>query len=155
MVKMRALIIYESIHHGNTEKVARVIADVLEAKLVKPEELDISKIAEYDVVGFGSGIYFGKHHKDLLNAVDNLPPQKNRTAFIFSTSGTGERNIEKSHRAIKKKLMGKGFTIAGEFSCRGFDTFGLLKLIGGISKGRPNASDLKNAENFAMHLKNA
>ncbi len=150
---MRTLIIYESIHHGNTEKVARVIADVLEAKLMKPEELDTNTVAEYDMIGFGSGIYFGKHHKDLLNAVDKLPPQKNRTAFIFSTSGTGERNIEKSHRSIKEKLIEKGFTIAGEFSCRGFDTFGLLKLIGGISKGRPNASDLKNAEDFAMRLK--
>lgn len=152
---MRALIIYESVHHGNTEKVARVIADALEAKLVKPKELDTNTVAEYDMIGFGSGIYFGKNHKDLLNAVDNMPPQKNRTAFIFSTSGTGERNIEKSHRSIKEKLMGKGFTIAGEFSCKGFDTFGLLKLIGGISKGRPNASDLKNAENFAMRLKDA
>ena len=64
---MKTLIICKSTHHGNTQKVAEVIADVLEAKLVKPEELDINTVAEYDLVGFGSGIYCGKHHRDLLS----------------------------------------------------------------------------------------
>jgi len=49
----------------------------------------------------------------------------------------------------------RGFTIAGEFSCRGWDTFGLLKLIGGINKGRPDEQDLKRAEDFARHLKDS
>jgi len=56
---MKTLIICKSIHHGNTQKVAEVIADVLEAKLVKPEELDINTVAEYDLVGFGSAFTTG------------------------------------------------------------------------------------------------
>jgi hypothetical protein len=52
-------------------------------------------------------------------------------------------------------LIGKGFTIIGEFSCKGFNTFGPLKLVGGINKGRPNESDLNKAENFARCLKDA
>ncbi len=152
---MKTLIICKSIHHGNTQKVAEVIADVLEAKLVKPEELDINTVAEYDLVGFGSGIYYGKHHRDLLNLVDNLPSAGGKKAFIFSTSGTGEKNIKRNHRLIKEKLVVRGFTIAGEFSCRGWDTFGLLKLIGGINKGRPDEQDLKRAEDFARHLKDS
>lgn len=152
---MKTLIICKSIHHGNTQKVAEVIADVLEAKLVKPEELDINTVAEYDLVGFGSGIYYGKHHRDLLSVVDSLPSLGNKKAFIFSTSGTGEKNIKRNHRLIKEKLVVRGFTIAGEFSCRGWDTFGLLKLIGGINKGRPDEQDLKRAEDFARHLKDS
>lgn len=152
---MKTLIICKSIHHGNTQKVAEVIADVLEAKLVKPEELDINTVAEYDLVGFGSGIYYGKHHRDLLSVVDSLFSVKNKKAFIFSTSGTGEKNIKRNHRLIKEKLVVRGFTIAGEFSCRGWDTFGLLKLIGGINKGRPDEQDLKRAEDFARHLKDS
>lgn len=152
---MKTLIICKSIHHGNTQKVAEVIADVLEAKLVKPEELDINTVVEYDLVGFGSGIYYGKHHKDLLSVVDNLFSVKNKKAFVFSTSGTGEKNIKRNHRLIKEKLVVRGFTIAGEFSCRGWDTFGLLKLIGGINKGRPDEQDLKRAEDFARHLKDS
>lgn len=153
---MKTLIIYESIHHGNTEKVAKVIADVLEAKLVKPEELDINTVAEYDLIGFGSGIYVGKHHKDLLNTVDKLSSQKDKKAFIFSTSGAGGgKGTDKNHKALKKKLTEKGFTIMGEFSCKGFDTVGPLKLIGGVNKGRPNEDDLSKAANFAGRLKDA
>jgi len=152
---MKTLIIYESIHHGNTQKIAEVIAKVLEAKLVKPEELDINTVTEYDLVGFGSGIYYGKHHKDLLSVVDNLFSVKNKKAFIFSTSGTGEKNVGRNHKLIKEKLMAKGFTIVGEFSCRGFDSFGLLKLIGGINKGRPDEHDLRKAEDFARRLKDS
>jgi len=152
---MKTLIICKSIHHGNTQKIAEVIADVLETKLMKPEELDINTVTEYDLVGFGSGIYYGKHHKDLLKAIDNLFSVKNKKAFVFSTSGTGEKNISKNHRLIKEKLIAKGFIVAVEFSCRGWDSFGLLKLIGGINKGRPDEQDLKKAEDFARCLKNS
>lgn len=152
---MKTLIICKSVHHGNTQKIAEVVAKVLEAKLVKPEELDINTVTKYDLIGFGSGIYYGKHHKDLLKVVDNLFSVKNKKAFIFSTSGTGEKNISRNHRLIREKLMAKGFIIAGEFSCRGFDSFGLLKLIGGINKGRPDEHDLRKAEDFARRLKDS
>ncbi len=152
---MKTLIICKSIHHGNTQKVAEVIVDVLGAELVKPEELDINTVAEYDLVGFGSGIYYGKHHRDLLNVVDNLPSVGDKRAFIFSTSGIEGENIKRGHRLIKKKLVDRGFMITGEFSCPGFDTFGLLKLIGGINKGRPDERDLKRAEDFARYLRDS
>jgi len=150
---LKTLIIYESVHHGNTEKIAKVIANVLEAKLVRPKELDINTVAECDLIGFGSGIYMGRHHKSLLNIVDKLSSQKNKEAFIFSTSGAGEKNIDKNHKLIKEKLMGIGFTIIGEFSCKGFSTVGPLKLFGGINKGRPNEHDLENARKFASSVK--
>ena len=35
-----------------------------------------------------------------------------------------------------------------------FDTFALTKLVGGISKGRPNQDDLQKAEDFAKDLMN-
>ena len=150
---MKTLIVYESTHHGSTEKVAKVIADALEARLVKPKELDISAVAEYDLLGFGSGIYIGKQHKDLLNTVNKLSRHENKRAFIFSTSGSGEKNIDRNHKAMRKKLLGKGFTIAGEFSCKGFSDLGPLKLFGGVNKDRPNEGDLSEAEDFAKRLK--
>ena len=151
---MKTLIICKSIHHGNTQKVAEVIADVLEAKLMKPEELDINTVAEYDLVGFGSGIYYGKHHRDLLNLVDNLPSARGKKAFIFSTSGTGEKNIKRNHRLIKEKLV-VGFYHRWRIFLPGMGYFRLLKLIGGINKGRPDEQDLKRAEDFARHLKDS
>ncbi len=75
---MKTLIIYTSIHRKNTEKVAKKMANVLEAKLLTPDEADARTINEYDLIGFGSGIYFRKHHKSLLNFIDGLPAVKNK-----------------------------------------------------------------------------
>ena len=144
---MKTLIIYKSIHHMNTEKVAKVMAEVLGARLAQPEEVDPASLADYDLIGFGSGIYAGKHDKALLNLVSTLLPQ-NKAAFVFSTSGTGGNQ----HKVLLEALRQKGFTIKGEFACAGFDTFGPLKLICGIKKGRPNAKDLDNARAFAKSL---
>ena len=150
---MKTLIIYNSIHQGNTEKVAEAMADVLEAKLVKPQDVDINAIAEYDLVGFGSGIYVGKHHKSILKLIDRMPFQKNKKSFIFSTSGMKEGGIfNRFNQSLKEKLSEKGFSIVDEFSCRGYDTYGPFKIIGGISKGRPNKKDLEQARNFAQSL---
>ena len=41
---MNALIIYTSIHHGSTEKIAQAIADVLNARIVKPSEIKSEEI---------------------------------------------------------------------------------------------------------------
>jgi hypothetical protein len=43
--------------------------------------------------------------------------------------------------------------IIDEFSCVGFNTNSFLKYIGGLNKGRPNAEDLKHAEEFTQNLK--
>jgi flavodoxin len=61
--------------------------------------------------------------------------------------------IDKNHSSLKEKLQSKGYIIVDDFSCAGYNTNSFLKLIGGINKGRPNAEDLKNAEEFAQKLK--
>lgn len=152
---MKTIIIYMSVHHGNTEKIARVMAEVLDAKLVKVKEVNINELSEYDLIGFGSGIYMGKHHKSLLYFIDNVPEVKNRKAFIFSTSGMRRgKFFNRFDIALKGKLLEKGFDVVEEFSCLGLDTVGLFKLVGGINKGRPNEKDLENAIKFAGNLKN-
>ncbi|MEA1994341.1 MAG: flavodoxin family protein [Euryarchaeota archaeon] len=159
---MKSLIIYMSIHHNNTENVAKAITQVLEAELIKAHKVDINKVDNYDLIGFGSGIYWGKHHQALLKLSEKLPDLKGKRSFIFSTSGLSNwmnsihhiRNRTMHfHNPLKKKLSKKGFDIINEFTCRGFDTVGPLKLIGGICKCRPNEKDLENAKKFARKLK--
>jgi flavodoxin len=153
---MKALIIYISVHHGNTERVAKVMANILDADSLQMKQVDASMLEQYDLIGFGSGIYFGKHHKSLLDFVDMLPMLRNKKAFIFSTSGL--RKIQFIHnfdKPLKEKLQRKGFDIIGEFSYRGLDTYRATRLVGGVNKGRPNAEDLKQAEDFASGLKNS
>ncbi|KPU63701.1 flavodoxin [Thermococcus sp. EP1] len=148
---MNTLIIYVSIHHRNTEKVAKVMAKTLEAELTKPWGITPKELLNYDLIGFGSGIYWWRHHWALLKLVDNLTRMEGKKAFIFSTAGM---NIPwYNHRQLRRKLKEKGFQIVGEFSCRGWDTNGWLAKIGGINKGHPNERDLERARRFAEEVK--
>ena len=147
---MKTLIVYASVHHQNTEKVAKVMAEELGADLVPIGEAQPETLTAYDLIGFGSGIYGGKFHKTLLQFVEGLPAVTGKHAFIFSTCGI--RGTE-WHAALKEMLVNRGFSITGEFSCKGWDTVGPLKLFGGINKGRPNEDDLEGARVFALGLK--
>jgi flavodoxin len=148
---MAAIIICESVHHKNTEKVALAMAEVLGARVVKPGAIPPKEVVKHSLIGFGSGIYMAKHHKALLALVDRLPAV-HRKAFIFSTCGLPLMNGV-WHRALRKKLDKKGFEIVGEFSCPGFDTVGPFAAVGGVNKRHPNEEDLAKAREFARGLK--
>jgi flavodoxin len=151
---MKALIIYVSLHHGNTEKVASAMANALDAVLLQVKQADADTLPWYDLIGFGSGVYFGKHHASLLEFVDKLPVVENKRAFIFSTSGLRRMwLVHDFSRALEERLRRKGFDIIDEFSCRGLDTYRATGLVGGINRGRPNVRDLQHAEDFARRLK--
>jgi len=142
---MRSLICYVSVHHGNTKKVAEAMAQELGAECIPVKDLKAKDIAPCDLIGFGSGIYFSKHHKSLLDAIDTLPPATGKKAFIFSTAGFPAGKFM-FHSALKTKLTEKGFSIAGEFSCRGLDTYRIFGTFGGMNKGHPDENDLKKAQ---------
>lgn len=149
---MKTLIVLVSYHHKNTQKIADAFSKVFEAQIKIPQQTSAQELQEVDLAGFGSGIYFGKHHKDLLAFVEKLPQMTSKKAFIFSTSGD-TRNPNKLHTALRDSLSAKGYTIVNEFNCPGYDTFGPLKLVGGIKKGKPDSEDIKHAEEFAQTLK--
>jgi flavodoxin len=150
---MKSLLVLFSYHHKNTEKIANVFAKVLDAQIKTPKQINPEALQEYGLVGFGSGIYDGKNHKVLLNLADKLPQVSNRNAFIFSTSGVTKNRQPEMHLPLREKLESKGYMIIDEFNCKGFNTNSFIKWFGGMNKGRPNAEDLKNAEEFAQNLK--
>jgi flavodoxin len=145
-------IVCHSYHHNNTQKVAQVIAPVLGAEIKTPQDVNPEDVASYGLIGFGSGIYFGKHHASILKLVDKLPQGNNKTVFIFSTSGE-EGKMDGFHRKLRRKLEEKGYNILDEYNCPGYDTFLFTKIVGGISKGRPNQEDLNAAQTFGEKLK--
>jgi flavodoxin len=158
---VKSLVVVFSYHHKNTEKIAHAIAKVLDAPVKTPQQVNPEDLQEYGLIGFGSGIYSAQNHKSLLDLADKLPRVTNQKAFIFSTCGvpaivySGERFREfvvKNHTLLREKLESRGYTIIGEFGCRGFNTNSFLKFFGGLNKGRPNAEDLRNAEEFARGL---
>ncbi len=150
MLPMNSLLVLVSYHHNNTEKLAKVFAKVLDAQIKAPQQINPQELQEFNLIGFGSGIYGAKHHKSVLDLADNLPQVHNKKAFIFSTSAlTGEDKIDDDHSSLKKKLQSKGYIIVDNFQCKGFNTNSFMKFFGGMNKGRPNAEDLKCAEEFA------
>ena len=147
---MKTLIVYASVHHRNTEKIAKAMAEELGADLVPIGQAQPETLTAYDLIGFGSGIYAGKFHHALLRFVEMLPTVAEKQAFLFSTCGIRGTQW---HAAFKELLANRGFSVVGEFSCKGWDTVSFLKLFGGINKGRPNEEDLEEARRFAMGLK--
>jgi flavodoxin len=153
-LSMKSLLVLYSYHHKNTEKVAKAFAKVLNAQIKTPQQTDLKELQEYDLIGFGAGIDSGKHYKVLLDFADRLLPVNKKNSFIFSTAAlTGEKKREKDHSTLRKKLESKGYRIVDEFQCKGFNTNSFMRFFGGMNKGRPNAKDLKNAEEFAQKMK--
>jgi len=141
---MNVLIIYKSYHRMNTEKVAKAITETMNATLRKVEDVKPEDLSGYDLIGFGSGIYGGKHHQALFTLVENLP-QMEKNVFIFSTSGSP---MEKYDQALNEKLIGKGCRILGVFRCPGEAGWWIAVK----NKGHPDDQDLENARVFAKGL---
>jgi flavodoxin len=155
---MKSLVVVFSYHHNNTEKIANACANVLGAEVKTPHQVTPEEIAKYDLVGFGSGIYSATFDPSVLDLVDRLPRAEGKKAFLFSTYGApafiaDRKFIEKNHEQIRKKLQAKGYGVIGEFGCAGWNTNSFLQYFGGLNKGRPNAEDLRNAEEFALNVK--
>ncbi|MFA4824935.1 MAG: flavodoxin family protein [Methanoregula sp.] len=153
-----ALVVVFSYHHKNTEKIAHVIAKVLGAPVKSPQQVNPDEILEYDLVGFGSGIYSATFDASILDLADRLPQVNNKKAFLFSTYGApafaaNREFVENNHSQIREILKSKGYTVIGEFGCAGWNTNSFLKYFGGLNKDKPDAEDLRNAEEFARDMK--
>jgi flavodoxin len=144
----KCLIIYHSYHHGNTEKIASAMAEASAAKLCKAEEVKGKNLDDFEIIGFGAGIAMGKYYDQLLKAVDGLS-LSGRTVFVFSTSGEGKASY---NTPLMEQLKKMGANVVGDFACKGFDTVGPLKLVGGISKGHPDEADIDAAKKFILEI---
>lgn len=143
---MKKVIIYASVHHGNTKKLVEKIAEECGVDLIDAVHQKKADLSGYDKIGFASGIYFAKFHKEILRfASENLPEDKK--VFLICTYG-GSADYRSIETAVKEKRA----SIIGKFGCKGFDTFGPFKLVGGIAKGRPNAKDMADAVSFVNGL---
>ncbi|MBW4083077.1 flavodoxin domain-containing protein [Paenibacillus sp. S150] len=142
---MKTLIIYKSVHRKNTEKLAKVMAQAMNADLAKVEDIRPEVLESYDLIGFGSGIYASKLHNKLFKFIRKMP-DSDKKVFIFCTSGSGEF---KKKQLIIEQLERKGCTIVAEFNCSGeFSPFGFNM----DKKGHPDENDFEKARLFAAGL---
>ena len=143
---LKTAIIFASVHHGNTRKIVEQLAQNNDVDLIDATQVKEKDLSEYDRIGFASGIYYGKFHQSVLNfASVNLPEYKE--VFLICTYGGSA-----AYQSIETIIKDKHCNVIGKFSCKGYDTFGPFKLVGGIAKGHPNEKDLTAAMEFYQSL---
>ena len=147
---MKTLIIVSSTYLGNTLKVAKAMAQELNATIKYPKEVNLSDISSYDLIGLGSGINFASHNKEIISLVEELSIA-GKKIFIFSTRC---RPILGSyHKKLKLLIAQKKGILLGEFSCVGFDRTGPWVGMNGYNKNRPNEKDLFKSTLFALQVR--
>lgn len=149
---MDTILVCASKSHGNTRQVADVIGKVLDARILSPAQATPEALATADRIGFGSGIYWMAFDPGLIKCAEALSDMAKRDAFVFATSGLPQPPFRPYLRRFATLLEGKGFRVAGTFACRGLDTMGPFKLVGGVNKNRPGSSELAAASAFANSL---
>ncbi len=150
---MKAVVVCVSVSHGNTAKVAGVIAHELGADVAEPE-MAVNQLGDCDLLGVGSGIFGMAFHPRLRQFAEGLPAAPpGAKAFVFWTSGGPLVPFWSYSHRMRTTLEGKGYEVIGAFSCRGWDTWWPLRLVGGLNKGHPNQSDLNAAREFAKGLR--
>ena len=141
---MKTAICYYSRHHGNTLKVLEAMAEAADIDLIDVTSRMAAHLPQYDRIGFASGIYFSKFSPVVVNFARQYLPEGREVFFVY-TYGAPKVSLPGNITAAVKE---KGCRILGQFGCRGYDTFGPFKLIGGLAKGHPDAQDLKKAKQF-------
>lgn len=145
---MKTAICYYSRHHGNTRKVIEAMAQEGDVDLIDVTARQTVRLEDYDCVGLASGIYGFEVHRAAVEFARQYLPQ-GKPVFFVCTYGGAMGTGDKAFRRIAED---KGCPILGAFACKGFDTFGPFKLVGGISKGHPDARDLENARRFYREI---
>lgn len=145
---MKTAVVYASTHHGNTKKLVDAIAENENIDIVNSVDIKEYDLQNYDLIGFASGVAFGKYYPQILQFMeDNLPNEKK--IFFIHTAGSPRENQNSAAMAVAEK---KQCVCLGTYFCKGFDTFGPFKLVGGISKGHPNSEETKGAVDFFNNL---
>ncbi len=141
---MKTAIVYYSMHHGNTKKLIDAIAEVGDVTLIDVTKQSAYDLGSFDFIGFASGIYYQKYSEKVLEfARHNLPDSKK--VFFIYTYGIKRDSYTSAIQAAVEKKHAK---VMGAYGCKGFDTFGPFKFVGGIAKGRPGEDDIVGAVQF-------
>lgn len=139
---MNIRVIYHSSKSGNTEKLAKAIAEALGVKAEHIGTASISFSRPVDLLFVGDGIYWAKPHRITRKFFKKLNPAPIRNAAVFATYG----NQFKIGDDLKKLLQDKGINVVGDpFTCKGAS-------VGTKNHGHPDETDLQNVMAFAQNI---
>ena len=140
---MKSIIIYESTHHGNTKKLVDAIAKKYNVETASVENAGSIDLSGYGRIGLAAGIAFGKFYKRMEEFAAKIP--SGSRVFLLYTCGNPGSGYVKS---ITRTLASNGAKVIGSYGCKGYDTYGPFKLVGGIAKGHPTEEEITGAVAF-------
>ena len=138
---------------GNTQKVAKVIANVFSSENHSVRTISYKKVTESDfiepeVFGVGAPCFESQAPSVVKDYLWSLPDLKKKKAFVFSTSGGAPGKVLYD---MAKPLMKKGAEVMAGFLCRGTCYYPVPCLVGRCPD-RPNEQDLLKAKEFAQNI---
>ena len=140
----RAVIVYASTHHGNTRKLVEAIAACHEITRIDAMECKAANLSAYDLIGFASGIDFGRFYEPVERFLKENLPEGKQVFFLYTCARTGTRFTE----TVREEAVKKGATVLGEYGCRGYNTYGPWKLMGGMNRNHPDQDEIEGAVRF-------
>ncbi len=123
---------------GNTKKIANAIAKQVG---VSAKSIHEPIQGEVDMLFLGTGLYAFDIDPELKEYILTLNPANIKKVVVFSTAAI----VKSAYEKTKKYLQDQGFTVSdAEYHCPGHYMI--------LRTGRPNADDVKNAEQFARSI---
>ena len=146
---MKVLIVFDT-KHGNTQRVADLIADGInsvegnETEVVNVKDFDLSGDKTYDLILIGSPNHVGSHVKSIKKLIKNLSSAtvKNSSFAAFDTymSKDFEKAVKKMEKQISENLPNSTMALPG-----------LSIKVGGM-KGPIVEEDLSKCKEFGIKL---
>ena len=124
---------------GNTEKVARAIAEALEVTAIPIEQKPSATEEAADILFIGAAAYAFGIDEAVKTFLGNLDETRVKKIALFTT--TALLKMVRPH--IQKALTGKNIPLAE----KEFHSWGEFKF---TRKGHPNEKDLEKAKEFAQ-----
>ena len=141
---MKTAIIYYSQHHGNTKKLLDGIAERHPVDLIDMTTGHSVDLTGYERIGIASGVYAGSVAKPLIKFCEEKLPEGREVFYIFTSAMTGESALA----GVRRIADSRNCRELGVYHCKGYNTFGPFKLIGGTSKGHPTVDEIRECVEF-------
>ena len=145
---MKTAIIYASTHQGNTRRLVESLAQKHDISLIDASSQTHADLYGFDLIGFASGIDFGSYYERVIRFLREDLPEGKPVFFLYTCARTSPRFT----KAIRAEAEKRSARILGEFGCRGYNTYGPWKLVGGMNKGHPSQTELEAADAFFRSL---
>jgi flavodoxin len=103
---MNAAVVYFS-RTGNTKRLAEAIAETAKAPAYELSQAEPAKIADVDLLIFGTPVEGASPAKEALAYIQSLPAVSGKKAIVFCTWKLFGN--ERTMKAIEKELSAKGY----------------------------------------------